>query len=432
MADIHIPDSIEARFLPRSGVSRFVFGAMFVVGLVAFFIRLGQDPTDAWVSYVSNWLFFSSVAMGAVMFAGATTIVKAKWNWSLRRVSVGFAAFLPVAFVLLLPMLFLRENYFPWIEAMAYDPIVQKKAPYLNIPFLMVRNLVGPALLFSMGVYFAYLAIRPDMGRLDESKLDSGQKSWRDRLMAGWDGQEAEEQKSWTKLSKLAPAMALVYGTVMSFVVYDYAMSLEPHWFSTLFGGWYFMGAFWGGIAATAFTGMWLRRKDAVAAKSIGIQQRHDIGKLTFAFTVFWTYLFFAQYIVIWYGKLPWEQLYMVKRAGEGWGSYSTAIILMCFVLPFMALIGRKPKTIPGWLQGVTLLILFGLWGERYWLVRPTLFDTYSGTAGTYHFLIGIGFLGLFLASLRWFFSTFPIIRMWQIPPQEEMTEIEVESSEVA
>ncbi len=432
MAHIHIPDQVEARFLPRNGAARMIFGAMFVIGVVSFIVRLGQDPTAAWGSYVSNWMFFSSIAMGAVMFLAATTIVKARWNWSLRRVGAAFAAFLPVAFVLLIPMLFLRENYFPWIEEMDYDYIVQQKAAYLNIPFLMVRNIVGPAILFSMGVYFAYLAIRPDMGLVDESKLDAGQKSWRERLMAGWRGQEAEETRSWKRMGALAPALALVYALVMSFVAYDYAMSLDSHWFSTLFGGWYFMGAFWGGIALTAFTGMWLRKRDDFAHKWIGIQQRHDIGKLAFGFTVFWTYLFFAQYIVIWYGKLPWEQSYMIQRAGEGWGSYSVGVILLCFVIPFAALLGRKPKINPMWLQAITGIILFGLWSERFWLVVPSLMDAYSGMNHVYHLGIGIGFLGLFLGCVRWFFSTFPVIQIWQPQPQDEMMEAEVAPAEVA
>jgi hypothetical protein len=432
MAHIHIPDTIETRFLPRNKGASVIFGVMFIVGLAAFIIRLGQDSTAAWASYVSNWMFFSSVAMGAVMFAGVTQIVKAKWNWSLRRVGVAFAAFLPVAFVLLLPMLFLRENYFPWIEQMAYDPIVQKKAAYLNVPFFMTRTLVGPAVLFSIALYFAYLMIRPDMGRLDPAELDAGQKSWRDRIMAGWAGQEAEEQRCWERISRLAPVMAMVYGVVMSFLVYDFAMSLDSHWFSTLFGGWYFMGAFWGGVAITATTGMWLRTKDDFAHRSIGIQQRHDIGKLAFGFTVFWTYLFFAQYIVIWYGKLPWEQSYMIQRAGEGWGPYSVTVILLCFVIPFAGLLGRKPKMNPTWLRAITLVILFGLWNERYWLVAPSLMEGYDFTQQMYHVLIGVGFLGLFLGTIRWFFSTFPIIQLWQPPQMAEMVEAEVRSSEVS
>lgn len=426
MAHIHIPASIPARFLPRNKTANLILGAMMAVGVVAFVLRLQSDATSAWTSYVSNWLFFSSLAMGAVMFAGATTIVKAKWNWSFRRISVAFAAFLPVAFVLLLPMFMAGEDFFPWIELMATDPLVQKKAAYLNMPFLIARNIVAAAILFGVGTYFAWLTIRPDMGRVDESQLDEGQKVWRERLMAGWRGQEVEEQSSWDRISRLAPAMGLLYGLLMGIFAYDWAMSLEPHWFSTLFGGWFFMAAFWGGIAVTAFTGMWLRTKDADVSKFIGLQQRHDIGKLAFAFTVFWTYLFWSQYIVIWYGKLPWEQLYIVKRSGEGWGTFSAVIVILCFVIPFVGLLGRKPKMNPKSLRALTGIILFGLWCERYWLVTPSLIDHYSVSNMTYQMLIGVGFLGAFMASVRWALSTFPVVQMWQPPQNPELVEAEV------
>ncbi len=426
MAHIHIPESIPQKFLPRNKTANLIFGAMIVVGIAAFFIQLQNDSVAAWSSYVSNWMFFSSVAMGAVMFAGVTTIVKAKWNWSLRRVSIGFAAFLPVAFLLLLPMLTLGEEFFPWIAKMEYDYIVQKKAAYLNIPFLITRNVLGTAILFGVGLYFAYLMVRPDMGRLDESKLDDGQKAWRDRLMSGWRGQQEEENYSWARMSRLAPAMALLYATIMAFISYDYAMSLDPHWFSTLFGGWYFMGAFWGGVAVTAFTGMWLRKQDPDIYKFIGLQQRHDIGKLAFGFTVFWTYLFFAQYIVIWYGKLPWEQSFIIARSGEGWGAYSATVIVLCFIVPFVGLIGRKPKMVAPMLRTLTGIILFGLWCERYMLVTPSLIDSYSSTNMLYHIGLAIGFLGAFMASVRWFYSTFPVVQIWQPPQMEEMTESEV------
>ena len=100
----HIPSEVPVRYLPRDKTMNTVAGAMFVVGLLAFVFRLNQDSNSAWISYVTNWMFFSSIAMGSVMFAVATWIVKAKWNWSVRRVSQSGAAFLPIAFLLLLPM----------------------------------------------------------------------------------------------------------------------------------------------------------------------------------------------------------------------------------------------------------------------------------------------------------------------------------------
>ena len=136
----HMPSEVPVRYLPRDKTMNTVAGAMFVVGLLAFVFRLNQDSNSAWISYVTNWMFFSSIAMGSVMFAVATWIVKAKWNWSVRRVSQSGVAFLPIAFLLLLPMFTLGADYFPWIDMMATDYIVQKKAAYLNIPFLISIN----------------------------------------------------------------------------------------------------------------------------------------------------------------------------------------------------------------------------------------------------------------------------------------------------
>ena len=127
MAQIHIPREIPIRFLPRSRGARLLFGILTLIGLVAFLNTLSWDASRAWRAYVVNWLFFTSVAAGAMALTAATTITKARWNWSVRRMSLAFSAFLPIAFVLLIPMLFLRENYFPWIEMMEYDYIVQKK-----------------------------------------------------------------------------------------------------------------------------------------------------------------------------------------------------------------------------------------------------------------------------------------------------------------
>ena len=180
--------------------------------------------------------------------------------------------------------------------------------------------MAGLLLLIGLSLYLAHQALRPDMG-LVEDDGDAARARWRDSLTTGWLGQEAEEAASARRLGRLAPAFILVYAAVMSMVAYDFAMSLEPHWFSTIFGAWYFMGGFWGGIAATALIVVLLKRRHADLNGLMGVQQMHDLGKLTFAFCVFWTYIFFAQYIVIWYGKLPWEQAWVVHRTGDVWGT---------------------------------------------------------------------------------------------------------------
>ncbi len=164
MSNIHIPSDIPIQYLPRSKKANTVFLGMFLVGLAGFVFALTTDPDRAWQSYVSNWLFFTNIAMGAMLLTVVTWITKAKWNWSVRRVSLAFVAFLPISFVMFLPMLTLGESYFPWIAEVAQDPILQKKAAYLNMPFLLARNVIGVLVLFGVSLYFAYLALRPDMG----------------------------------------------------------------------------------------------------------------------------------------------------------------------------------------------------------------------------------------------------------------------------
>lgn len=428
MAQIHIPREIPVRYVPRSRMASFFFFVLILIGAAAFAATLVRDPARAWRAYVVNWLFFTSVAAGAMALMAATTITKARWNWSVRRVGLAFAAFLPISFLLLLPMLGLRGGYFPWIEAMAIDPIIQRKAAWLNIPFLVTRNVVGLALLFGVFLYMAFLALRPDLGLVKQGPGtggDPGRSRWVEWLTQGWRGQEREEVKSYQRLKRLAPASVLLYAAVMSVVAFDWAMSLEPHWFSTIFGAWFFMGALWGGIAATSWATVYAKGRDPDLNKLMGVQQLHDLGKLSFAFTVFWAYLFWSQYLVIWYGKLPGEQAWIVHRAEAPWGGLSVLTLVLCFVVPFAGLLGRKPKMTPAVLRFFTTLLLVGLWLERYLLVVPSIYDGHP-VITIWEPLIGLAFLGLFLWSVRWFLSTFPAVQVWQPMVQPEAVEAEV------
>jgi len=427
MSHIHVPSEIPIQYLPRSKKAESLFLGMFVLGLAGFVFALTVDADRAWQSYVSNWLFFTNIAMGAMLLTVVTWITKAKWNWSVRRVSLAFVAFLPISFVMFLPMLTLGESYFPWITEVASDPILQKKAAYLNMPFLLTRNVIGVLVLFGVSLYWAYLALRPDMGLTSgHADADSGRDVWRERLLDGWQGQEVEEVVSYRRLTRLGPVFVIVYAIVMSVISYDWVMGLEPHWFSTMMGPWFFMGAFWSGIAATAVAVTFLKAGDRVLDKAMGRQQLHDLGKLTFAFSVFWAYLFFAQYLVIWYGKLPWEQAWIIHRAEEPWGKWSALLIVMCFVVPFAGLIGRKPKMTPVIFRSVAFVLLGGLWLEKHLMVAPSIRDPETPTLGGTEFLIALMFLGIFLYVLRWFLSTFPLIQVWQPMVDPETVEVEV------
>jgi hypothetical protein len=416
MHDIPVPDRIEARYLAPSRGTTFLLVALVAVGVIAFVALLGVNPDRAWQAYVANWLFFTGIAQGAIIFCAATVITKARWNWSVRRISLALGAFLPLSYILLLPMLGLREGYFPWIEEMAYDELVQMKAAYLNIPFLITRNVVGPLVLFTMSLIFMYWAVRPDLGpeRTGDEGGVQGRAKWRERLSGNWLGQEAEEERSWQKLKVLAPALALVYAFVMSFVVVDFVMSLDSHWLSTLLPVWFFMAAFWGGIAVTTITMVLLKRGSPYFEEHMGPQQMHDLGKLVFAFSIFWAYLFWSQYIVQWYGKLPWEQAWYIQRSTPEWGPLSMIAIGLCFVAPFVLLMSRAGKLNPTFLGSVAFLAMLGLWLERWLLIAPSLHVEGTPTITFWEPLIALGFLGIFAFSVRWFLSTFPVIQVWQ------------------
>src|SRR5690606_37047833 len=199
------------------------------------------------------------------------------WARSVRRIALSFVAFLPIALVLFLPILFGARSIFPWIE----DPVPGKDV-YLNVPFLAVRDLVSLGAVLVLSILFAYWSLRPDAALARDRAPDRARGLY-DRLTRGWLGQREEEEQAHRKISRLGPALALVYAVGFSFIAWDLVMPLEPHWFSPLIGPYFFMAALLGGIAATAVLTIIYRGRLGLA-DAIDPPQFHDLGKLTFAF----------------------------------------------------------------------------------------------------------------------------------------------------
>lgn len=236
MIESKVPEEIPVRYVDRpSAAVKGGLAVLLLVGVVAFFLTLGSDPERAWRSYIANWLFFTSIAQGAVIVAVVTTITRGEWAWSVQRIAAAFGAFLPISFLLLVPLLAASGEIFPWIEEMAHDPVVQKKRAYLNVPFLVARNAGGLLLLFGLSLYYIYLSVRPDL-KIAAEEGPGRRAALHRRFVRRWRGQEAEEVRSYRRLTRVAPLTALVYALVLSVVAIDWIMSLEPHWLSTLLG----------------------------------------------------------------------------------------------------------------------------------------------------------------------------------------------------
>jgi Ni/Fe-hydrogenase subunit HybB-like protein len=250
------------------------------------------------------------------------------------------------------------------------------------------------------------------------------------RLTSRWLGQEAEELRSHRRLLGLAPALAATYALAMGVISWDFVMSLEPHWFSTLLGPYFFMGAFLGGIMATAL--MTLLYRDQLELEHwILPSTLHDLGKLGFGFTVFWGYLFFSQYIVIWYGLLPIEQAFVIHRFTPPFKYVAQLVGLGIFVIPFFGLLSVVTKRTPRLLATLAIISLAGLYLERYLLVFPSWYIGADRLPLSWpEPAIALLFAGLLLAALGWFASRFPLMQMWQPPSELELQGVELEMAQ--
>jgi hypothetical protein len=417
-------DIAELREFPLRRMERLpsglllVAGVIALLGLLAFAAALATDADRAWRAYLFNWIYFAGIAQGAVLLAAVVTITRGVWSRSIRRIALSFVAFLPISYLILFPpILIFGEHVLPWIHEGS-----DGREGYLNMPFLAARNLISLGVLLVLSLTFAYWQLRPDLG----TARDAGWKGL-DPLTRRWTGRPLEEQRSHRILARLAPAVALAYVVAFTFVAIDLIMSLDPHWLSMLIGPYVFMAAFLGGIAATAVL-MLIYRRHLVLAEYIEAPVLHDLGKLMFGYCVFWAYLFWSQYLVIWYGNLPYEQVFLIPRVQEPYLGLSLLVLFSLFILPFMGLLGARPKRTPAILAGFALLVLAGLWVERYMLVYPTLYpDVESLILGVPELGVGLFMLGLLMASVAWFGTRFPMLQIWRPASEVELLGVAVE-----
>src|SRR5438552_8300492 len=206
-----------------------------------------------------------------------------------------------------------------------------------------------------------------------------------------------------------AAVMTMAFAFGYTLLGFDFVMSLNHKWMSNLYGAFYFMGGFLGALGALAVLSLALRRAMGLQAL-ISARQLHDLGKLVFGFTVFWGYLLWAQFLVIWYGNIPEETYFIFYRLWGPWRPVGAAVFILVFVVPFIGLLGVKPKKYPPTFALFSLVSLTGIWLERYLEIVPSV----NGGAGPAIGLPELGatllFAGLFLLSLGWFGARYPMI----------------------
>ena len=388
----------------KAGRLRRVGLALAAVGAAAFVYGLFiGDSVRAWQALLVNFLFFAGLAQAGVALSAMLHTTSARWGRPLKRLSEATGAFLPVAFGLLLILLLGVSDWAPWV----HEPI-EAKTPWLNIPFFVVRQILAFLLLSGLSVVYIYRSLRPDIGMLDESG-DQLATGFSRRLIADWQGVVQEGRSSQRSQNKLAPVLLIAYAWVFSLVAFDFVMALDPHWFSTLMGAYYFVGNLFIGIAFVTIVTVWGR--DRLGLQDyIGTQQLHDIGKLLFGFSILWAYMVWSQYLVIWYGDLPEETEFVYHRMHGAWAPVTWAVIILAFAAPFTVLLSRAVKTHSRGLTAIAVVALVGMWLERFLLVSPSLWHGDGVPFGVVEILVTTGVAGLFAYSYASFLETFPIL----------------------
>jgi hypothetical protein len=351
---------------------------MAVLGFVIFGVGLTVDAKRAWASFLHNHFYFMSLALGGLFFAAIQWLTSAMWSAPIRRVSESFTSYLPIAMVTFVVVAVGIHEIYHWshAEVVQGDIVLEGKAGYLSMPFFIARNLIA----MGIWVFFAWKMVGNSI------KQDSV-------------GGVALTFKN----KSLAPAFLILFALSFTMASFDQLMSLDPHWFSTMFGVYCFAGLFYSTLALTAVVTVVLKRRGLLEG-IVSEEHFHDLGKFMFAFTTFWAYIGFSQFMLIWYANLPEETGYFLHRFDGSWLWVSIFLLVGKFLTPFLILLPRENKRNPTILFNVGIFMLVAQWIDILWMIQPEFFKDgprfFWIEAGT-----TIGFIGLFGFMITRFLS---------------------------
>ena len=372
--------------LGAAGQSIFTTAAAIgAVGLAAA-AGLGSAAGDGFrrfsLSYVTAFTWVLALGLGALFWVILQNLVNSHWSIVLRRVGEIVAAQAPLLAVLALPIVVPiftgNSSIYIWSnhEAMAANHALHKKAAYLNSSFFLVRFIVYFGFWTLVSRYYLKSSIAQDTSRDPKT------------IMA--------------KMRAVAGPAMIVWALTMTFCAIDLLMSLDPMWFSTIFGVYYLASCVQGNNAFMALVAMFLQ-KQGVLKKSVTVEHFHDLGKMVFAFTIFWAYVGFSQFMLIWYANIPeetgWYKERFVGGWSSGWGLLSAVLLFGHFVIPFFGLLSRhikrKKPTLAFW--AIWQLVMIYL--DMYWLVMPNT-KAESPPFAPIDLCCAVGVLGVFVAGI--------------------------------
>jgi hypothetical protein len=379
------------------------------IGALAFVIGLFVAPDRAWRAFHVSWLFFTALSSAGVVFVAVQRITTARWSRPIIRFMEGYVAFLPVALVFLLLTIFVGKGYiFPWTHEL---PPVPEKVTWYNGTFVTTRVLLAFLIITVLSLWYIYTSVRLDVGIVPEAGANWA-AGLRARMRSGFGDERRELHSTHSRQGKLAVFLVLAFGYGWSLMAFDLSMGLSLHFQSTLYGWWFFMGGWL--CSLTLFTLLVMAWRRYLSAESfIGENHFHDLGKLCFAFTAFWGYLTFGQYLVIWYGNLGEETHWPRLRLIHPWVTLAVPALFMVFAIPFFGLLSRAAKVFRPTLALFTIISLVGMFIVRYLEVYPSLYgDATSLPFGLWEIAIALGYAGIWGLCYLAFMNAFPRARV--------------------
>lgn len=356
--------------VPAGAKSALIAGSVLgVVGLAWGFAT--HDPI-MWAAVLINFMLLAGITVGGPVFAAILSIVGAQWGRPVKRLAELTIFYAPLAFGLLIVLVIGADQIWEWTLPHDEIHLHGAKSHWLSKGFVLARAFLWLGILVLLGRLYVKKSIRPDAGLAQETDASWGARECNRQAAENFSNVAEEVEKSHHFLTYLSPWLAFTYAVCFAMLGYDLVMSLDPHWFSTMFGGWMFMQnllATVSFIGIVAFTAKHAYHLDDL----IGDQQHHDLGKLTFGASIFWAYLTFAQVIVIWYGNLPEEIGYFKLRIEGQWAPVAVAAGVMCWAFPFLVLMRKAHKINPTIYRGTALVILAGIWTNFYLLITPAV-----------------------------------------------------------
>ncbi len=323
------------------------FFAAGILGVVLSLIGMFINTEQFFYSYLTSFTFIASLVLGALFFVMVQHVTRSSWSVVLRRIPETISYQLIWLGLLFIPILFGMEFLYEWTrpERIATDELTRHKLPYLNTPFFIIRNVIYFAVWAALGYWLYKNSIAMD--RSGDREIDR-----RQRIIS-------------------APGL-LIFAYTVAFASFDWMMSMDSHWFSTMFGVYFFSMSFQAILAVVVVLVLYLFRK-GLLTNTINKAHMHDLGALLFGFTVFYAYIAFSQFLLIYYANIPEETLWYYYRFEGSWVFLAYLFLIGRFVIPFVLLIGKKAKTNYRLLMGVSVWIIILQFLEMFWIVMPIL-----------------------------------------------------------